>query len=58
MTTDTRVVIRSKRLRTAVALLALAAIGGGLAWIYPPLGPLGVGLLVWCDLKIDEVRRK
>jgi hypothetical protein len=55
---DIKVILRSKRVRTLVALLALALIGGGLAWIYYPLGPLGVGLLVWFDLKLDEVRRK
>jgi len=36
---------------------ALAAIGCGLWFLHKPLCPLGVGLLVWLDLTLGDLRK-
>lgn len=55
---ELRAMMKVKRVRTALAVAALLLIGAGLSWMYAPLGLVGVGVLVWYDLKLDEVRKK
>jgi hypothetical protein len=43
--------------RLAIAIASLGLIGFGAWLIYPPLGFLSVGLLLWIDLTIDGFAR-
>jgi hypothetical protein len=41
-----------------LGIVAYAAIGIGLWQIYQPACPLGLGLLMWIDIFIDDWRKK
>lgn len=48
-------------MRVAILLLSiasLASIGVGACWIYPPAGPLAVGLLIWIELMRTTTPRR
>lgn len=63
--TQARAVNRARKLKHATALAfrvaipaaGLALIYTGASRIYPPAGPLAVGILLWADSTFDQIRR-